>query len=71
LREEFKSRSQGFRKHETSFWIFASPFEVDVEAVPKKFQMELIELQSRGEMKSKFLNIYISAGVLQIVPSWK
>jgi hypothetical protein len=47
LREEFKSRFQDFRKHETSFRIFASPFEVDVEAVPKKFQTELIQLQSR------------------------
>jgi hypothetical protein len=57
LREEFKSRFQDFRKHETSFRIFASPFEVDVEAVPEKFQIELTELQSREEMKSEFLNV--------------
>jgi hypothetical protein len=38
LREEFKSRFPDFRKHETSFQIFASPFELDVETVPKKFQ---------------------------------
>jgi hypothetical protein len=57
LREELKSRFQDFRKHETPFRIFASPFEVDVEAVPEKFQMELIELQSREELKSKFLNV--------------
>jgi hypothetical protein len=25
--------------------------------VPEKFQMEIIELQSRQEMKSKFLNV--------------
>jgi hypothetical protein len=37
LREEFKSRFQDFRKHETSFRIVASPFEVDAEAVPEKF----------------------------------
>jgi hypothetical protein len=43
LREEFKSRFQDFRKHETSFRIFTSLFEVDVEEAPKKFQMELIE----------------------------
>jgi hypothetical protein len=42
-REEFKSRFQDFRKNETSFRILASPFKVDVEAVPEKFQMELIE----------------------------
>jgi hypothetical protein len=59
LREEFKSRFQDFRKQETSFRIFASLFEVDVEAVPKKFKIELIELQSREEIKSKFLNVSI------------
>jgi hypothetical protein len=51
LREEYKSRFQDFRKHETSFRIFASPFEVDFEAVPKKLQMELIEFQKTEEMK--------------------
>jgi hypothetical protein len=40
LREEFRSRFQDFRKHETSFRIFVSLFELDVEAVPEKFQME-------------------------------
>jgi hypothetical protein len=53
LREEFKSRFQDFRKHETSFRIFASSFEVDAEAVPEKFQMELTELQSREKIRSK------------------
>jgi hypothetical protein len=57
LREEFKSRFQDYGKHKTSFRIFASPFEVNVEAVPVKFQMELIELQSREEIKSEFLNV--------------
>jgi hypothetical protein len=39
LREEFKSRFQDFRKNKTSFRISASPFEVNVEAVPEEFQM--------------------------------
>jgi hypothetical protein len=51
FREELKSRFQDFRKHETSFRIFASPFEVDVEAEPEKFHVELIELRSREEIK--------------------
>jgi hypothetical protein len=60
LREDLKSRLQDFRKHETYFRIFASPFEVDVEAVSEKFQTDLIvELQSRKEMKSKFLNVFL------------
>jgi hypothetical protein len=51
LRREFKSRFRDFGKHETSFRTFASPFEVNFEAVPEHFQMELINLQSREEMK--------------------
>jgi hypothetical protein len=51
LRKEFKSSFQDFKKHKISFRIFASPFEVDAEAVPEKFQMELTDLQSRGEIK--------------------
>jgi hypothetical protein len=68
LREEFKSRFQDFTKHKTSFRIFASPFEVDVEAVPEKFQMRLIDCQSREEMKPKFVEC-ISSGILQTLPS--
>jgi hypothetical protein len=37
LRREFKSRFRDFVKHETSFRIFASPFEVNVEVVPEHF----------------------------------
>jgi hypothetical protein len=47
LRREFKSRFRDFGKHETSFRILASPFEINVEAVPEHFQMELTNLQSR------------------------
>lgn len=35
----------------TTFLIFASPFEVDVEAVLKRFKMESIVIQSCEEMK--------------------
>jgi hypothetical protein len=65
LREELKSRFQDFRKHETSFRIFASPFEVDVEAAPEKFQIELINMESREEIESKHLNVRISSEILQ------
>jgi hypothetical protein len=69
LKREFKSRFQDSGKHDTSFWIFASPFEVNVEAVPEHFQMELINLQSREEIKSKFMNVGISSEILQTLPS--
>jgi hypothetical protein len=57
LRREFKSRFRDFWKHETSFRISASPSEVNVEAVPEKFQMELINLHSRESMKSKYITV--------------
>jgi hypothetical protein len=57
LRREFKSRFRDFGKHEKSFRMFASPFEGNVETVPEYFQMDLINLQSREEMKSKFMNV--------------
>jgi hypothetical protein len=59
LREEFRSRFQDFRKHETPFRIFASPYEADVQAVPEKFQMELIELQSREKKRHKNFGTYL------------
>jgi hypothetical protein len=47
FRQEFKSGFEDFRRHDISFPIFASPFEADVEAVPKKFQMELRFVEQR------------------------
>jgi hypothetical protein len=37
--------------------VFLSTFEEDVEAVLEKWQMELIDLQSSVEIKSKFQNV--------------
>jgi hypothetical protein len=51
LKLVFWEKRLDFRKHETSFRISASPFVVDVEVVPEKFQMEPIELQSREKIK--------------------
>jgi hypothetical protein len=62
LRREFKKRG-------TSFRIFASPFEVHAEAVLEHFQAELINLQSREEIKSKFMNVGIYSEILQTLPS--
>jgi hypothetical protein len=35
------------------------PFEVDVEAVPKVFQVLLIDLQNSEDIEAKFLNASI------------
>ena len=37
-----------------NFKLFASPFEVEVEAAPENLQMELIELQGTSQLKLKF-----------------
>jgi hypothetical protein len=57
LRKEFKPRFQDFGKHETYFRLFSSPFEVDFVVVAEEFQMELVDFQSREEIKYKFLNV--------------
>jgi hypothetical protein len=44
LRKEFKSVFQGFKKHKMPLCIFPAPFKVDVETVPKRFQMKLLDL---------------------------
>ena len=51
---EFEARFQDFREHETSFALFASPFDIAVDEVLEGFQMELIELQCNADLKQKF-----------------
>jgi hypothetical protein len=39
--QEFSSRFQDFQKHEAT--LFSTPFDVNVETVPDKFQWEVID----------------------------
>lgn len=57
LQNEFKRRFQDMRKFEKLFDMFALPFTTDVEIVPIDFQMELIDLQSNSELKTKFSEV--------------
>jgi hypothetical protein len=54
LQQEFSSQFQDFRKHETAFSLFSTPFDVDVETVSDEFQLEIIDLQCIEDLKSKF-----------------
>ena len=46
-------------KHLKKFSYFANVFDVDIYGTPKELQMELIELQSSSELKSKFQDVNI------------
>jgi hypothetical protein len=55
--QEFSSRFQDFRKHEATFSLFSTPFDVNVETVPDEFQLEIIDLQCNEDVKGKFQDI--------------
>ena len=54
LRTEFLSRFGDIRSLENDIKLFSTPFDVQVDTVQEKYQMELVELQSSDELKSKF-----------------
>lgn len=54
LQQEFERRFADFREYSTDIAMFSTPFTVDMNTVPEKFQMEIINLQCNDELKSKF-----------------
>ena len=44
LRTEFSSRFSDICSCENDIKLFSTPFDIQVNAVPKKYQMKLIEL---------------------------
>ena len=59
LRTEFASRFSDIRSLQNKFRLF-TPFDVDVNTIPEKFQMDLIEMQCSDELKAKFYTEGIS-----------
>ncbi len=53
LQVQFNDRFQDMHCQHENFKLFASSFDVEVEAAPEELQMELIELQSSGALKLK------------------
>ncbi|XP_069492317.1 general transcription factor II-I repeat domain-containing protein 2A-like [Ambystoma mexicanum] len=54
LLNEFKNRFSDFREHSDELKIFADPFGTNVTNAPDMFQMELIDMQSNGDLKRAF-----------------
>ena len=54
LRTEFLSRFGDIRSLENDIKLFCTPFDVQMDTVQEKYQMELVELQCSDELKSKF-----------------
>ncbi|XP_069506309.1 general transcription factor II-I repeat domain-containing protein 2A-like [Ambystoma mexicanum] len=54
LLNEFKNRFSDFREHSDELKIFADPFATNVTNAPDMFQMELIDMQSNGDLKRAF-----------------
>ena len=52
LRTEFLSRFDDIRFLENDVKLFSTPFDVQVDTVQEKYQMELVKLQSSDELKS-------------------
>ena len=54
LREEFNNRFQDFRKNNSYFSLFSSPFTANIDSVTENLQMECIDMQCDSLLKEKF-----------------
>src|SRR5258705_11651244 len=57
LRNVFSERFADFRRNETLFNIFCSPFDCEVDSAPEDFQMELLEMQSSAELIGRYASL--------------
>ena len=60
LRIDFSSRFSDIRSLQNKFRLFSTPFDVDVNTIPEKFQIDCIEMQCGDELKAKFYTKGIS-----------
>ena len=57
LRDQFARRFAELRPRSQDFALFANPFEAIVKNVPIHLQMEPVDLQCDGHLKSKFAEV--------------
>ena len=57
LKDQFNTRFADMDKHRKYFSYFAAVFDVEIWDTLKNLQMELIELQSSSELKSRFREV--------------
>ena len=65
---EFSQRMASLDVHEQDFKIFSSPFDIDVDQVPEKYQIELIELQCISHLREKFRDAPLTEFYKQYFP---
>ena len=51
---KFSFRFSDIRSREIDIRVFSTPFDIQVDAAPEKYQIKLIELQCSNKTKSKF-----------------
>ena len=54
FRTDFLSRFGDMRSRENDIRLFSTPFDIQVNVVPEKYQMKLIELKCGNELKLRF-----------------
>ena len=57
LRDQFARRFAELRARSQDFALLANPFEAIAKNVPIHLQMELVDLQCDGDLKSKFAEV--------------
>lgn len=57
LKAEFSRRFADFESQKFNFDLFANPFAIDVDTAPEHLQLELIELQCNGALKTKYQSV--------------
>ena len=60
FRTEFSFRFRDISSCENDIRLFSTPFDIQVNAVPKKYQMKLIELKCSNEIKPKLQCEHVS-----------